>query len=129
MKMDLDELKPKLEELIHFPKLEKLHLYDIKNRLKFLVYFNKQIDKVLHLLSLDLSQKSSEGVMSLKSVLLKVRFAIFYSYKIVKFNDILKTTYVDSHPRLKFYRARAILSQQKGRVDVNGTLSVFGQLY
>ena len=32
-------------------------------------------------------------------------------------------------PNIKLHRARAILLKNKGRVDVNGTLSVFGQLY
>jgi len=129
MTLDLETLKPQPEELIHYEKLEKLHISDLKDRLKFLVYFNKQIDKVLHLLSLDLSQKSAEGVMSIKKALSKVRFAIFYGLKNSKFNDIITSTTSESAPNIKFHRARAILLKNKGRVDVNGTLSVFGQMY
>ena len=39
--MDAEELKPKPEELVHYPKLESLHVMDIKDRFRFLVHINK----------------------------------------------------------------------------------------
>lgn len=127
--MDSEELKPKPEELVHYPKLEKIHVQDIKDRFRFLVSVNKQIDKVLHLLSLDLSTRSKTGLTGIKAALLKVRFAIFFEMKNSKFTEIVTSTNKDTRPEIKIQRAKAALLKNKGKVDTNGTLSVFGQIY
>jgi len=79
------------------------------------------------LISLDLQEKSSEGVMNIQKTLSKEKYAIFYNTKDIYFKKVIDYTYVDSEPpTIKFNRTRAILSKNKGLVDTNGTLSVFG---
>lgn len=65
----------------------------------------------------------------IKATLLRVRFAIFYEMKNTKFTDIIKATNQSNRPTIKIARAKAALLKNKGKVDVNGTLSTFGQLY
>jgi len=43
-----------------------------------------------------------------------------------KFTEIVTSTNKDTRPEIKIQRAKAALLKNKGKVDTNGTLSVFG---
>jgi hypothetical protein len=58
--------------------------------------------------------------------MLHTRYAVFYEMKNGRFKSTVQSTNVDSRPEIKLHRARATLLKNKGKVDVNGTLSVFG---
>jgi hypothetical protein len=58
LKLNAEEIQPKAEELVHYPLLEKLPIADIRDRFKFLVFFNQTLEKILPLLSLDFSSKA-----------------------------------------------------------------------
>jgi len=46
-----------------------------------------------------------------------------------KFASIISSTNKDTRPEMKIQRAKAALLKNKGKVDTNGTLSVFGQIW
>jgi hypothetical protein len=46
-----------------------------------------------------------------------------------RFTSIISSTNCEARPEIEVLRARATLLKNKGKVDVNGTLSVFGQLF
>jgi hypothetical protein len=119
-----EDLNPKPEELMHYTALEKLTVKEIQESFRLIKYFNKQVNLILPLISLDFSRPDS-----LQRLFLAVRGIIFAQMKNTSFNEIIGKTNSDARPEITIDRTKAMRAMDAGRVDNEGLFSIFGQIY
>ena len=87
------------------------------------------MEKILPLISLDIGSSSRETLDEIQRLFLNVRSFVFYSLKNKLFKEVLRSSNSDSRPEVPLDRTKAMRQKAAGRVDTQGMISVFGQLY
>ena len=129
LKLDPAEINPKREDMLQYSALENLAVPDLRETFMVLVRFNRQVEKILPMISLDLTTNSRDALDEIQRLFLSVRSFIFYSLKSKLFKEVLRTSNTDSRPEVPLDRTKAMRQKSNGRVDSQGMISVFGQLY
>ena len=129
LKLEVDDIKPSPEDLRHFHLLENLSLNDIKDMFRIIAHFNRQVEKILPLISLDLSSSSRRGLDEIQTLFLSTRGYIFFHLKNEMFKQVLNSTKTESRPEISIDRTKAMRHKYSGKVDSQALVSVFGQLY
>ena len=129
MKLDPEEIAATAQDLRHYRLLEELSLIDLKEMFKIILYFNKQVEKILPLISLDLTTSSRESLDELQRLFLSTREYIFSTMKNTLFTSVISSTNSDSRPDISIDRTKAIRMKNAGKVDSQAIVSVFGQVY
>lgn len=129
MKLDPEEIAPTPQDLRHYRLLEELPVVDLREMFKIILYFNKQIEKILPLISLDLTTSSRESLDELQKLFLSTREYIFSTLKNNLFNSVITSTNTDSKPDISVDRTKAMRMKYAGKVDSQAIVSLFGQIY
>lgn len=127
--LDIEEINPTPEQLLHHDLLEKLTINDLREMFLIISLFNRQVKKLLHLISLDFNMGNCQGLDELQKLFLQTRGYIFLHLKNTLFKQVLEKTQVDSKQEISIDRTKAGLYRNQGKVDAQGIVSVFGQLY
>lgn len=129
MKLDPEEISPTPQDLRHYRLLEELSVPDLKDMFKIILYFNKQVEKILPLISLDLTSSSRDSLDELQKLFLSTREYIFSTLKNNMFNSVISSTNSDSRPDISVDRTKAMRIKYSGKVDSQAIISLFGQIY
>jgi hypothetical protein len=129
MKLDPEEIAPTPQDLRHYRLLEELSVGDLKEMFKIILFFNKQVEKILPLISLDLTSSSRNSLDELQKLFLSTREYIFATLKNNLFTSILTSTNSDSRPDISVDRTKAMRMKYAGKIDSQAIVSVFGQIY
>ena len=129
MKHDPEEIAPTPQDLRHYRLLEELSVGDLKEMFKIILFFNKQVEKILPLISLDLTSSSRNSLDELQKLFLSTREYIFATLKNNLFTSILTSTNSDSRPDISVDRTKAMRMKYAGKIDSQAIVSVFGQIY
>lgn len=128
-KLEIDDINPTPQDLRHYQLLENLSVNDLQEMFRIISYFNKQIEKILPLISLDLNSSSRDGLDELQKLFLSTRGYIFFHMKNSMFNTVLGLTKTESRPEISVDRTKAMRLKYQGKVDSQALVSLFGQVY
>jgi hypothetical protein len=123
LQLQPEDFNPKPEELLHYTALEKLTIKEIQECFRLVKYFNKQVNLILPLISLDFTQPNT-----LQRLFLAVRGIIFAQMKATSFNEIISKTDNSARPSITIDRTKSMRAADTGRVDNEGLFSIFGQI-
>jgi hypothetical protein len=129
MKLDPEEIAPSQQDLRHYRLLEDIQVVDLREMFKMILSFNKQIEKILPLISLDLTTSSRESLDELQRLFLSTREYIFATLKNNMFNAVISGTNSESRPDVSIDRTKAMRMKYSGKIDSQAIVSIFGQLY
>jgi len=128
-KLEIEDINPAPQDLRHYQLLENLSVGDLQDMFRIISYFNKQVEKILPLISLDLNTTSREGLDELQKLFLSTRGYIFFNMKNSMFNAVLNSTKTESRPEISVDRTKAMRLKYLGKVDSQALVSLFGQIY
>ena len=129
MKLDPEEINPSQQDLRHYRLLEDIPVGDLREMFKMILSFNKQIEKILPLISLDLTSSSRDSLDQLQRLFLSTREYIFATLKNSLFTSVISNTNSDSRPDVSIDRTKAMRMKYSGKIDSQAIVSIFGQLY
>lgn len=129
MKLDPEEIAPTQQDLRHYRLLEDINVVDLREMFKMILSFNKQIEKILPLISLDLTNSSRDSLDELQKLFLSTREYIFATLKNNLFNGVISSTNSESRPDVSIDRTKAMRLKYSGKIDSQAIVSIFGQLY
>jgi hypothetical protein len=127
MQMNPEDLNPNPKDLVYYRSLEKLKLEDMRELFRIVKKFNQNVEDELPLF--DLHVENEQYLTEIQRIVMASRNILFLDNKKTLLQGMLDKTKTDNSSEITIDRPKALRNKERGVVDTEGQISVFGQIY